>query len=186
MLINLLLVLVLLVVVVLLLAAFRPKDFRVVRSRTIGAPPAALFALVNDFRQWTQWSPWEKVDPAMQRAYDGSAAGAGARYAWVGNNQIGQGSMTILESLPPELIRIKIEFLKPMAGVCDIEFSFKADGDRTLVTWSMGGCHSFMARVMGLFMNLDKMTGGFFEQGLAELARITEAKPELSPTGARE
>ncbi len=174
MLINLLLALVFLIVVVLLIAAFRPKDFRVVRSRTIAAPPAALFALVNDFKQWRQWSPWENVDPNLQRAYDGSAAGVGSRYAWVGNNQVGQGSMTILESRASELIRIKIEFLKPMAGVCDIEFSFRDEGGRTLVTWSMGGCHHFMARVMGLFLNLDKMTGGFFEKGLADLARLTE------------
>jgi hypothetical protein len=173
MLINILLVLALGIAVILLLAAFRPKDFRVVRRRTIAAPPSALFALVNDFRHWRQWSPWENVDPALQRAYDGPAAGVGARYAWVGNNQVGQGSMTILESRAPELIRIKIEFLKPMAGVCDIEFSFKTEGERTLVMWSMGGCHHFMARVMGLFMNLDRMTGGFFEKGLAELARIT-------------
>ena len=174
MLLNILIALAVLAAIVLLLAAFRPTDFRVVRSLTIAAPPAALFALVNDFREWRQWSPWEKVDPNMQRAYDGPAAGTGARYSWVGNNQVGQGNMVITESHPAELIRIKITFLKPMAGVCDIEFSFKAEDGRTLVTWSMGGCHNFMARVMGLFMNLDKMTGGYFEQGLADLKRITE------------
>jgi hypothetical protein len=174
MLINILLVLAILVATVLIIAAFRPADFRVVRSLAISAPPAAIFPLVNDFHQWGLWSPWEKVDPAMQRSYDGPAAGAGARYAWVGNNQVGQGAMVITESRPSELIEIKITFLKPMAGVCDIEFSFKAEGGQTLVTWSMGGCHHYMARVIGLFMNMDKMTGGYFEKGLADLKRVAE------------
>ncbi|MBI2422546.1 MAG: SRPBCC family protein [Candidatus Hydrogenedentes bacterium] len=168
------------VAIVLILAiviATRPTEFRVVRSITMKGPASAAFALVNDFHEWTKWSPWEKIDPALQRSYDGAASGVGAKYAWVGNSSVGQGNMTILESAPNSTIRIALVFLKPMAGTSTAEFSFKEDAGITTVTWTMDGTNNFFAKAFGLFMSMDTMIGGQFEQGLADMKAIVEAAP---------
>jgi hypothetical protein len=162
------------VVVFLIVVALQPAEFRVVRSANMSAPPAVVFAQVNDFHKWEAWSPWEKLDPALKRTYEGPSAGTGAIYRWVGNNKVGEGSMTITESRSSDLIRIKLEFLKPFASTADTEFTFKPEGNQTAVTWSMAGKNNFMAKAMCLFMNMGKMVGGQFEQGLAQMKSLVE------------
>jgi hypothetical protein len=162
------------VVVFLIVVALQPAEFRVVRSASMSAPPPAVFEQVNDLHKWAAWSPWEKLDPALKRTYEGPAAGTGAIYRWVGNNKVGEGSMTITESRPSDLIRIKLEFLQPFASTADTEFTFKPEGNQTEVTWSMAGKNNFMAKAMCLFMNMDKMVGGQFEQGLAQMKSLVE------------
>ena len=159
------------------IVALQSSEFRVVRSAILSAPAQALFALVNDFHRWEAWSPWEKLDPALERSYDGSPAGVGAVYSWVGNNQVGEGRMTILESHPNDLIRIKLEFLKPFAATHTADFTFKPEGDRTRVTWNMFGEKNFLSKAIGLFMNMDKMIGDNFEQGLAQLESAAKTSP---------
>ena len=159
------------------IVALQSSEFRVVRSAILSAPAQALFALVNDFHRWEAWSPWEKLDPALERSYDGAPAGVGAVYSWVGNNQVGEGRMTILESHPNDLIRIKLEFLKPFAATHTADFTFKPEGDRTRVTWNMFGEKNFLSKAIGLFMNMDKMIGDNFEQGLAQLESAAKASP---------
>lgn len=166
----------LIVAAILVLAAFQPATFRVERSITIAAPAAVPFAQVNEFAKWQPWSPWEKLDPAMKRSFSGPAAGVGASYGWEGNSEVGSGRMTIQESRPAELIRIKLEFIKPMAGVSDATFAFKPAGEQTTVTWTMSGENSYPAKIFCLFMNMDKMVGGQFEQGLGALKSLSEAQ----------
>lgn len=159
---------------------FQPADYQVQRSLAISAPAETVFAQVNDFRRWEGWNPWGKLDPAMKLSYSGAPSGTGAVYAWAGNNQVGEGRMTLSESHPNDLIRIQMEFFKPFAGNSTAEFTFKPEGDKTLVTWSMTGKNNFIGKVMCLFMNMDKMVGGQFEKGLADLKTISEtaAKPQ--------
>ena len=164
-----------LITVFLIVVALQPSDFRVTRSAKMAAPPAEPFAQVNDFHNWDAWSPGDKIDPAMKRTYAGPSAGVGAVYSWVGNQDVGEGRMTITESREPELIQIKLEFLKPMEGLCPTEFTFKPDGEQTLVTWTMSGKHNFIAKAMCLFMNMDKMIGDEFEKGLANMKKVVEA-----------
>jgi uncharacterized protein YndB with AHSA1/START domain len=153
----------------------QPSEFRVARSATISAPPPAVFAQVNDFHKWEAWNPWGKIDPAMKHNYDGAPAGSGAIYTWVGNKEVGEGRMTIIESRPSDLSRIKMEFFKPFAGNSIAEFTFKPAGNQTMVTWSMTGDKNFMAKAIHLFMNMDKMIGGQFEKGLAQIKSLVEA-----------
>ncbi|MDL1871773.1 polyketide cyclase [Deltaproteobacteria bacterium PRO3] len=174
---KILIVLAVVAVLFVVVVALRPADFKVSRSLAVSAPPAAAFAQVDDFRLWETWNPWGKLDPAMKQSYSGSQSGAGAAYAWAGNSQVGEGRMTILESRPNERILIQLEFLKPFAATHTAEFTFKPEGDKTLVTWSMFGKNNFMAKAMGLFMNMDKMIGGQFEKGLADLKAVAEAPP---------
>ncbi len=162
--------------------AMQPADFRVSRSTSMAAPPSAAFDQVNDFRRWEAWSPWAKLDPNMKVTYSGAESGVGAIYAWAGNEQAGEGRMTILESKPGELVSIKLEFLKPFEATNTAEFSFKPEGAGALVTWSMFGKNSFMGKAIHLFMNMDKMVGGDFEKGLAQMKVAAESTaPEASP-----
>jgi polyketide cyclase/dehydrase/lipid transport protein len=173
-LIGLVLVIILLVVVV----ALQSSHYRVERSATMNAPASVVFAQVNDFHKWSAWSPWEKIDPAMKRTFDGAPAGTGAGYAWVGNSEVGEGRMTITESHPSDLIKIKLEFLKPFAATSETVFTFKPEGNQTKVTWTMDGDKNFMAKAIHMFMNIDKMVGGDFEKGLAQMKTVAESAPK--------
>jgi polyketide cyclase/dehydrase/lipid transport protein len=157
--------------------ALQPSDFRVSRTASIAAPAPVVFAQVNDFHNWTAWSPWAKLDPAMKQTYEGAAAGTGAIYTWVGNREVGEGRMTIVESRPGELIRVKLDFVKPLAGTSVAEFTFRADGDRTAVTWTMTGEKSFVAKAIHVVLSMDRMVGDQFEKGLAAMKTVAEAAP---------
>jgi hypothetical protein len=157
------------------LVAIQPADFRVVRTAAISAAPADVFAQVNDFHKWEAWSPWAKIDPAMKQTYEGAPTGTGAIYSWNGNGQVGAGRMTITESKPHDLIRIKLEFTRPFASINDVEFTFKPEGQQTVVTWSMAGRKNFVTKAFGLIMSMDKMVGGMYEQGLAKMKTIAES-----------
>ena len=175
MLIKILIAVAVIVVVFIVVVAMQPSVFRVTRSTTMSAPAPAVFAQVNDFHKWEAWNPWGKIDPAMKQTYEGAPAGPGAIYTWVGNKNVGEGRMTLTESHPSDLIRIKLEFFKPFAGTNIAEFTFKPAGNQTAVTWSMTGKNNFMAKAIHLFMNMDKMIGGQFETGLAQMKSIVEA-----------
>lgn len=155
--------------------ALQPSDYRITRSTTVAAPPAAVFEQVNDFHKWEAWSPWAKLDPAAKATFEGPQAGQGAVFKWAGNNEVGEGTMTVTESRPSELIRINLDFVKPMAGTSTAEFTFKPQGDQTAVTWSMFGQNNFIARAICTVMNQDKMIGGYFEKGLVSLKTAAEA-----------
>jgi Polyketide cyclase / dehydrase and lipid transport len=165
------------IVVLAVIVALQPSEFRVARSATMSAPAPTVFAQVNDFHKWEAWNPWGKIDPAMKQAYEGAPAGTGAIYTWAGNNEVGEGRMTIIESHPGELIRVKLEFFKPFAATNTAEFTFKPEADQTVVTWSMVGEKNFMAKAIHLFINMDKMIGGQFEKGLAQMKSVVEAAP---------
>ena len=160
--------------------ATRPAQFHLARTARIAAKPPAVFAQVNDFHQWDAWNPWAKLDPAMKQSYAGAPAGVGAVYTWAGNSRVGEGRMTLTESRPSDLIRIKMEFLKPFASTSTAEFTFRPEGDHTVVTWSMEGRNNFMAKAIHLVMNMDRMIGGQFEKGLAQMKAAAEAAPRTS------
>jgi uncharacterized protein YndB with AHSA1/START domain len=166
------------VVVFLIVVALQPAGYRVTRSATVAAPASAVFPYVNETRKWEEWNPWGKLDPGMKLTYEGPVSGQGAAYSWIGNNQVGEGRMTITESRPNELVRFKLDFYKPMAGTSDAEFTFKPEGNQTTVTWSMSGENNFIAKAMCLFMDMDEMIGGQFDKGLASMKGVVEGKPK--------
>lgn len=150
----------------------QPDRFEVSRTAIVDAAPEAVYRQINDFHNWERWSPWARIDPAAKSEYGGSPLGAGASFAWSSaNRSVGTGQMRIVESSQNERIRIKLEFEKPMKGVNDVQFDLKPIDDerRTQVTWSMSGQHNFTGKAMSRLMNMDKMVGGMFEQGLANL-----------------
>jgi uncharacterized protein YndB with AHSA1/START domain len=160
------------------MVARRPAEFMVERSTQIEAPTEQIFALVNEFKQWEQWSPWAKIDPNMSQTYEGPAAGVGSRHTWSGNSKAGAGSQTIVESEPGSRIKIKLEFEKPFKASNDVEFIFRSESNRTKVQWIMTGVNTnFIWRRMSMFISMDSMVGKDFEKGLAQLKTLAESTP---------
>lgn len=172
---KILIILAVLVIAFVVYVAQRPADFRIERSTTISAPTAVVFAQVNDLRAWQEFSPWAKLDPAAKISFAGPQTGIGSAFTWAGNSDVGEGTMTIIESKPAELVRFRLDFLKPMESTSTAEFTFKPAGNGTAVTWSMFGKNNFIGRAFCVFMDMDKMVGGQFEEGLAKLKTLSEA-----------
>ena len=173
-----LIALVVIIAVFVAVVATRPAQFRVERSTTVAASQADAFAQVDDFHKWEAWSPWLKVDPNATSSFEGPSEGKGAVFRWAGNDEVGEGSMTITESRPNDLVRIRLDFLKPFAGTSTAEFTFKPEGDQTKVTWSMFGENNFIAKAISLFIDCDKMIGDKFEEGLANMKSVLETPPK--------
>jgi hypothetical protein len=177
MILKILIALAALVVVLVVVIATRPSEFRVERTATVSAPAPVVFAQVNDFHKWDAWSPYAKRDPGMKKGFEGAPSGVGAVYTWSGNHEVGEGRTTIVESRPSELIRVRLEFVRPFAATSTATFTFRPEGERTAVTWTLDGRNGFPAKAMGLVMNLDRMIGDDFEKGLAQMKAIAEAAP---------
>ena len=158
-------------------ASTRPDTYHVERSAVIAAPPAAVHAVLEDFRRFNEWSPWLELDPDMKQTLEGPPTGAGSSLHWVGKGEAGEGRMTITESTPPSSVTEKLEFIKPFSSVAEIHFAITPEGDGSRVTWSMDGKADFMTKVMCLFASMDSMIGPDFEQGLASLQRVAESAP---------
>jgi hypothetical protein len=155
-------------------AAAKPNTFRVVRMQSLQASPDRIFPLIEDFRKWSSWSPWDKLDPAMKKTFSGANSGKGAVYNWAGNNKAGEGRMEIIDAVSSSLVRIKLDFLKPFDAHYTSEFTLQAQGGGTDVTWAMYGPRPYMFKVMSIFMNMDNMVGKDFVVGLANLKAIAE------------
>ena len=162
------------VAIILALAFAKPATFSVKRSITIKAPPQKILPLVHDFRNWVQWSPWEKLDPAMQKTYGGPASGVGHTYAWQGNKKVGSGRMEITEVVPSSKVLLTLDFLAPFEAHNMTEFTFAPTGDLTEVTWNMYGPNTVMTKVMQVFTSMDRMVGKDFESGLAAMKVAVE------------
>jgi len=156
--------------------ATRPADFRIQRSAQMNAPADTIFSIINDLHQWGRWSPYDKRDPGMKKNYDGPATGPGASYAWSGNNKVGEGRLTIVESKPGQLVSMKLEFTRPFKCTNQVNFTLTPAENGTLVSWIMDGRNNFMAKAFSMIINMDKMVGGDFETGLANLKAVVEGK----------
>ena len=163
-----------LIALFLVVVALQPSEFRVERTATIAAAPAGVFAEVNDLPKWDAWSPWAKLDPHAKIAYDGPEAGQGAAMTWSGNDEIGEGKMTIVESRPNEAVKLKVDFVKPFEGTSMSEFAFKPEGAGTAVTWTMSAHHNFLEKAFCLVMNGKKLVGDAMEKGLDKMKLALE------------
>lgn len=151
-------------------------DFTVVRSTVIDAPAETVFGLINNFHEWRHWSPWEGLDPQLERDYSGPTDGRGATYSWRGNRKAGAGRMTITDSVPNDWVDIDLEFLKPMAANNHVRFDIKPDGEVLRVTWTMTGVTTGFFALVGKIIPMDRFAGRDFERGLAALKDRAENK----------
>jgi hypothetical protein len=150
--------------------------FRIARSVTIAAPPERIAPHIQDFHAWEKWSPYEKLDPQMKKTFSGADRGVGASYAWEGNSKAGAGRMAITGATPQKT-SIALNFTKPMRSENTAEFTLDPDGTGTRVTWTMIGPKNLLMKVMGVFMNMDKMIGQAFDEGLGKLKELVEKSP---------
>ena len=157
------------------IAATKPNSFRIERRATIKASPEKIFPLINDFRNWSSWSPWEKLDPNLTRTHSGALMGKGAIYDWEGNNKVGKGRMEIINANPNSQVTIKLDFIKPWEASNTTVFTLQPSGNDTTVVWDMTGANPFMMKVMSVFKSMDSLIGSDFEKGLAEMKRVAEA-----------
>jgi len=171
------------------IVALQPERFRIERSALVHAPAEVVFALIDDFHQWSRWSPYEKRDPDMVRTFEGSVTGPGAVYAWDGNGDVGKGRMTILRSEPGELVAIELQFFEPMAATNQARFELTPGEGGTWVRWSMEGSNGFLGKAISLVIDMDAMVGRDFEQGLADLDAAARADTQrlgrADPAGHR-
>jgi len=165
-------------VVVLGVAVAKPDTFRIERKTTVAASPEAVYANIEDFRKWAAWSPWEKLDPKMRKVYGGPQRGTGSTYAWQGNDEVGEGKMTLTGATPARKVDIRLEFLKPFEATNRAEFTLAPAGPGTEVTWAMSGENKFVGKVFAVLVDMDAMLGADFEKGLAGLKRVSEAAPK--------
>jgi uncharacterized protein YndB with AHSA1/START domain len=162
------------VVLVLAYAATRPDAFQVARSIRIKAPPEKIFPLIDNLRSFNRWNPFLKNDPATRLTYSGPESSTGAAHEWDGNSRVGQGRLEITDSVPSSRIVMKLDMIKPIEGHNRVEFTLEPTGGTTDVTWAMSGRAAYIAKVMGLVLSMDKMVGGEFERGLADLKVLAE------------
>lgn len=155
-------------------AATGPDTFRIERSATIKAPPEKIYAVINDFRNWSAWSPWQKLDPDMKVTNSGPATGKGAVSEWSGNSKVGSGRTEITDTVPSSKITMKLDMRMPFEASNVVEYKLEPKGDLTTVTWAMHGPQPLIGKVVNLFIDCEKMVGKDFEEGLANLKALTE------------
>ncbi|WP_439542061.1 SRPBCC family protein [Hyphomicrobium sp.] len=156
-------------------ASTKPDRFTTARSVKIAAPPGEIFPLINDLKAFATWSPFENKDPNMSRVFSGPASGAGQRYDWKGNSEIGEGWLEILNSAEPSRVEMGLNMLKPMKATNEVTFSLVPEAGMTTVTWAMEGTVPLLAKVIHLFIDMERMCGGEFETGLANLKSAAES-----------
>jgi uncharacterized protein YndB with AHSA1/START domain len=163
-----------LLIILLVVIVTRPATFVIERSALIQAPAARIFPQLEEFRAWAAWSPWEGMDPQCQRIFSTPSAGLGATYRWVGNRAVGEGEMTITAVHPAERLELTIQFIRPFAATNQVTFTLVPSGTGTQVTWRMRGHNGFLGKAMSLVINCDKLVGGQFATGLAQLKAVSE------------
>ncbi len=156
--------------------------FTVERRARIAAPADTIYPLLADFRRWPEWSPWEKLDPAMAHRYEGAESGVGAITSWSGNRKAGEGRMEIIEAAAPLSLTVDLQFLKPWKAQNTTTFTLTPDAEGADIVWSMAGPLNLVMKVMGIFKSMDKMIGPDFEEGLANLKAVAERGPGVVPS----
>jgi hypothetical protein len=162
---------------VLIAAATRSDTFRVQRSASIKAAPDRIFPLINDLHRFNGWNPFERKDPNLKRSYSGAQSGKGAAYAFAGNGEVGRGTIEIIASAPASKVTMTLHMLEPFETRNTVDFILQPKGDMTEVTWAMHGPVPYLAKIIHLFIDMDRMVGGEFEAGLASLKAIAEKTP---------
>lgn len=156
--------------------AYLPANGTITRSAVLAAPPEAIFPHINTLKSWDAWSPWAKLDPNAKNSFEGPESGVGSVFHWDGNDEVGAGKMTIVESQPSQHVKLALAFERPMVATNVTDFALQPEAGGTRVTWTMSGERPFWTRAICVLLGADAMVGGMFEKGLASLGAIAAAK----------
>jgi hypothetical protein len=163
--------------------ATKPDNFRIARTQTINAAPEEVYGLINDLRYFNTWNPFALADPLIKINYSGATTGAGAAFDWASAGKAGTGRIEITEVAAPSRVMMRLEFIKPFAATNSAEFTLVPEGRTTRVTWAMTGRITYSHKLMGTIFNMDKMVGGEFAKGLANLKALAENQQRTLPSG---
>ncbi len=178
------------ILLLIILSFFLPSKTHLERSLVINAPAEVIFGQVNNLKNWGQWSAWHKKDPNMQITFTDASEGVGASYTWKGNNDVGEGTLSISASVPNDSIQTTMQF--GGMGKSYGSFKFNKEDAGTKVIWAMdskGEDMPWYMRVPSKYFSLfmDKLVGPDFEKGLADLKTVSEKKAmETPPAGQTE
>ncbi|TMH47167.1 MAG: polyketide cyclase [Betaproteobacteria bacterium] len=153
---------------VLIAAATRSDTFRVQRSASIKAAPEKIFPLIDDLHRFNTWNPFAQQDPNLKGSYSGAASGKSAAYTFAGNGNVGKGTIEIIDSAPASRVTMTLHMLAPFETRNTVQFLLEPQGELTRVTW---------AKIIHLFIDMDRMVGSEFDAGLASLKAIAEKTP---------
>lgn len=151
----------------------QPSAFHIERSRSMKAPPEVVYAHIDDYTSFLLWSPWQKYEPTAKTTLSGAESGVGAVYEWEGK-EVGKGRMEILEAKPNESIKESLDFIEPFPSKATVVMTLVPEAGGTKVTWSYDTENGFMAKLFGVFVDMDEMLGKDFADGLASLAELSE------------
>jgi hypothetical protein len=155
--------------------AISDGKYTITRSIMISTPASEVFSKIVDFRQFEHWSPWEHLDPAMQKEFGGEPGEVGSSYHWSGNQKVGEGTMTVLDVQARQGLDIRLEFFRPFEDRCQTRWEVSPEGDGCIVTWTMKGENRSLPRkLFGLLFRMKKMLASDFDRGLSRLKKYCE------------
>jgi len=162
---------VLLLIVIGMILPSRPQ---VERDILIDAHAATIFALLNDFRQVSKWSPMLESDPNAQIDISGPPRGVDASIYWNGHI-IGRGRQSIIESVPYE--RITVQFELGDQAPATATYALSSEEDMTRVVWLHESDYGFnlVGRYFGMVQG--SIIGREQEAGLTRLKQLAENLP---------
>ena len=166
-------ILALAIALLLFLASRKPKSLSFSRSISIQAPKSKVYAHIGSLRAYDEWNPWSGADPTQNTSFEGEDGAIGSKMSWKGK-KTGEGHMSLGEANGTDAVRYDLEFLKPMKGSAQAAVTLKEANGATDVTWAYSGESSFVARIFAVFMDFEKMIGGQYEKGLADLKQLSE------------
>lgn len=165
------------VLIVVVLAVIAPKSYDVNRTVDINRSRSEVFDYLRYLKNMDEWSPWEKRDPNMEKRFTGTDGQVGAVSYWKGNKEVGEGEQEIKKIDDGNRIDSELRFLKPWKSTSDAYLITEDVGPGiTRVTWGFSGRNKFPMSIMGLFVNMDKMIGKDFEEGLGSLKSRLEKR----------
>lgn len=152
---------------------FMSKDYTVEKSITINKPKTEVFNYIRSLKNQDNFSKWASMDANMKKTFTGTDSTVGFISAWEGNDDVGKGEQEIKKITEGQRIDFELRFEKPMKDVAQAYMTTDSTApNQTLVKWGINGHMAYPMNIMGLFMN--KMLGGDFEVGLANLKALQE------------
>lgn len=164
-----------LILLILVIAVFLPRETVIEREININAPAKAVFAQVNELRNWDKWSKWHTIDPDAVYTYSDPASGLDAWYSWKSEHpNVGNGKLTTTVLTPYTYLEQRMDF--EGMGSSTAYWKFDEKDGATHVIWGFKNDNGWnlIGRWVGVMM--DKMLGPDYEYGLEHLKQVAETE----------
>lgn len=165
----------LLVVALLVTAIFVSKDLNVEKEVVINKPKQQVFDYIKLLKNQNNYSVWSKMDPNMKTSFAATDGTVGFISAWEGNKDVGKGSQTITAIAEGEKLETDLKFIEPWESTAKAYMNTAAVNDSaTKVIWGFKSKMAYPMNIIKLFMNMEKMLGDDYQNGLNNLKTVLE------------